>query len=260
MGYHATLPKFASSNSSENEVIPSEHHQQQHQTDQVTPLPGKYYLATGREFPFCRKCEKTIGCSCPQVYESMNETFPCRTPLSIHHWAGETKTSRTLGAGLYDGIDLFGSRCTAWHRSHQRYRSTRTRHQISNCHSEPTRSGRQYSQSRIELVARNECAGAPIAVLVLVQRPPLRKIHSRWNDANAIKRVSTLTTIPPCVRLLFNGYSLNRIHRKRNTEFSHRLCAPKREYADIANRGSSIFYDNCKSWMNETQNHHNGCI
>lgn len=36
------------------------------------------------------------------------------------------------------------------------------------------------------------------------------------------------------------------IHRKRNTEFSHKLCAPKREYADIANRGSSVFYDDCK--------------
>lgn len=49
MGYHATLPKIQSSNSSENEVIPSE------QSDQVSPLPGKYFLATGKEFPFCRK-------------------------------------------------------------------------------------------------------------------------------------------------------------------------------------------------------------
>lgn len=127
----------------------------------------------------------------------MNEIFLCRTPLSIHHWAGEAKTSRTLGAGLHDGIDLFGSRRIAWHRSHQRYRSTRTRHQIPNCYSESTRSGRQYSQSRIELVARNECAGATITVLVLVQRPSLRKVHSRRNDADAIKRVSTITTIPP---------------------------------------------------------------
>lgn len=34
---------------------------------------------------------------------------------------------------------------------------------------------------------------------------------------------------------------------KRDTDFSHRLCAPKRDYADIANRGSSVFYDNCRS-------------
>lgn len=84
MGYHATLPKIASSNSSENEVIPSEHHQQQHQTDQVTPLPGKYYLATGREFPFCRKCPKIIGYSCAHT-SLMNEAFLCRASLSIHH-------------------------------------------------------------------------------------------------------------------------------------------------------------------------------
>lgn len=38
------------------------------------------------------------------------------------------------------------------------------------------------------------------------------------------------------------------LFRKRNTEFSHKLCAPKREYADIANRGSSVFYDDCKLW------------
>lgn len=36
------------------------------------------------------------------------------------------------------------------------------------------------------------------------------------------------------------------LFRKRNTEFSHKLCAPKREYADIANRGMSVFYDDCK--------------
>lgn len=51
MGYHATLPKIVSSNSSENEVIPSEQ-----QTDQpASPVPGKYFLATGKDFPFCRK-------------------------------------------------------------------------------------------------------------------------------------------------------------------------------------------------------------
>lgn len=54
MGYHAKLPNYLPSNSSENDVIPSE----QQQTDSVSPLPGKYYLTTGKDFPFCRKCFK----------------------------------------------------------------------------------------------------------------------------------------------------------------------------------------------------------
>lgn len=33
---------------------------------------------------------------------------------------------------------------------------------------------------------------------------------------------------------------------KRNVDFSNKLCSPKREYADIANRGSSVFYNKCK--------------
>lgn len=48
MGYHATLPKVISSNSSENEIIPET-------SDVSQPQPGKYFLSTGRDFPFCRK-------------------------------------------------------------------------------------------------------------------------------------------------------------------------------------------------------------
>lgn len=52
MGYHATLPKIQSFNSSENEVIPSD---QRDQVDgNVSVAPGKYFLATGKEYPFCR--------------------------------------------------------------------------------------------------------------------------------------------------------------------------------------------------------------
>lgn len=50
MGYHATLPKFQSLNSSENEIIPSET-----TSDPASPVPGKYFLATGKDYPFCRK-------------------------------------------------------------------------------------------------------------------------------------------------------------------------------------------------------------
>lgn len=53
MGYHATLPKIQSFNSSENEVIPSE--RDQADGGNVSVAPGKYFLATGKEYPFCRK-------------------------------------------------------------------------------------------------------------------------------------------------------------------------------------------------------------
>lgn len=43
MGYHTITPY----NSSENEIIP----------DPTLPLPqpGKYFLVTGKDYPFCRK-------------------------------------------------------------------------------------------------------------------------------------------------------------------------------------------------------------
>lgn len=57
MGYHATLPKIQSFNSSENEVIPSERGDQ---PSDVSVAPGKYYLATGKEYPFCRKFQEHV--------------------------------------------------------------------------------------------------------------------------------------------------------------------------------------------------------
>lgn len=49
MGYHATIPRIASSNSSENEI-------NSESSDMITPpQPGKYFLVTGKDFPFCRK-------------------------------------------------------------------------------------------------------------------------------------------------------------------------------------------------------------
>lgn len=56
MGYHATLPKIQSFNSSENEVIPSDRGDQvDGGNGNVSVAPGKYFLATGKEYPFCRK-------------------------------------------------------------------------------------------------------------------------------------------------------------------------------------------------------------
>lgn len=64
MGYHATLPKIQSFNSSENEVIPSE----RDQPDNVSVAPGKYFLATGKDYPFCRKL-------CQQLYWFFSSLF-----------------------------------------------------------------------------------------------------------------------------------------------------------------------------------------
>lgn len=48
MGYHATMPLISSNqNSSENEINDNLLPQ--------SPLPGKYFLATGKDFPYCRK-------------------------------------------------------------------------------------------------------------------------------------------------------------------------------------------------------------
>lgn len=48
MGYHAQLPYTANHNSSENDVNTDN-------SNPLPPLPGKYFLATGKDFPFCRK-------------------------------------------------------------------------------------------------------------------------------------------------------------------------------------------------------------
>lgn len=55
MGYHATLPKIQSFNSSENDVIPPDQRDQGDGGNNVSVAPGKYFLATGKEYPFCRK-------------------------------------------------------------------------------------------------------------------------------------------------------------------------------------------------------------
>lgn len=59
MGYHATLPKIQTFNSSENEVIPSDRDRDRDRDQyegNTSVVPGKYFLATGKEYPFCRKC------------------------------------------------------------------------------------------------------------------------------------------------------------------------------------------------------------
>lgn len=47
MGYHASMPISSPNNSSENEITDIAAPQ--------APLPGKYFLATGKEYPYCRK-------------------------------------------------------------------------------------------------------------------------------------------------------------------------------------------------------------
>lgn len=55
MGYHAA-PFKITGNSSENEVIPSD----TFGTDMVYPKPGKYFLSTGKDYPFCRELNLKI--------------------------------------------------------------------------------------------------------------------------------------------------------------------------------------------------------
>lgn len=161
-----------------------------------------------------------------------------------------------MGARIYVSIDLLGPWCVARHRSNKRYSAPRAWYQIPNSYTEPARFGRQYSQSRAQLVTRNECAGTAFAMPILVQWSFVREINCSRNNANAIQRVSDSKTNWVSSSLVPNAYgkwlvkrNICVFYRKRNTEFTHRLCAPKREYADIANRGSSVFYDNCKSWL-----------
>lgn len=53
MGYDATLPITTTvTNSSENDIIPSSGNALR---EPAAPQPGKYFLATGKDYPFCRK-------------------------------------------------------------------------------------------------------------------------------------------------------------------------------------------------------------
>lgn len=148
MGYHATLPKIQSFNSSENEVIPSDRGDQvDGGNGNVSVAPGKYFLATGKEYPFCRKHtlfnwlwsigKISVSFHLRHIFYLFN-----RTSLPIHNWIGKTASGRTMGTGLYDGINLFRSGSIAWHRFDKGYSTTRARLEISNCHTESTWSGR----------------------------------------------------------------------------------------------------------------------
>lgn len=50
MGFHAQFPNIVPSNSSENEI-----NSELSDILSSPPQPGKYFLATGKDFPFCRK-------------------------------------------------------------------------------------------------------------------------------------------------------------------------------------------------------------
>lgn len=65
MGYHASMPFLSSSNSSENEISDT--------VEPQKPLPGKYFLATGKEYPYCRKYLFFCGLQ-NSVYSSLIES------------------------------------------------------------------------------------------------------------------------------------------------------------------------------------------
>lgn len=157
MGYHATLPTFISSNSSENEIIPET-------SDVSQPQPGKYFLSTGRDFPFCRKFFRFFLWS--KKINKFQKSL--RTTLSLHHWLGKTKNRWTLGPRLFDSCYILGSRSTAEHWSNTERYPIGAWNNISSCYYKSTWSGRSDQESRIELGSRNECAWTAIVMSVLV--------------------------------------------------------------------------------------------
>ncbi|XP_055317695.1 pancreatic triacylglycerol lipase-like [Sitodiplosis mosellana] len=194
MGYHATLPKIQSFNSSENEVVPSERNDQ---PENVSVAPGKYFLATGKEYPFCQRHYRF--------------TIELAKPRQAERWVqGYMTASIYSDRGALRSIDLTKGTARLEHGS--KYQIV-----IPNPHDLGD------NIRKVELNWTHE---------MNVLEP--RSLCLFWcNDHLYVKSIVVETMQMPS-------------REKRNTEFSHKLCAPKREYADIANRGSSIFYDDCK--------------
>jgi len=195
MGYHSTLPitTTATTNSSENDIDSA------FLREPVPPQPGKYYLATGKEFPYCQRHYRfTIVLAKPRLAES---------------WVQGTLTAA-----------IFSERGT-----------------IKNLELTP-----KGSSARLEHGSTYQ---------VVVTNPfdigdRIRKVELNW--AHEMNMLEPRTF---CIPLWCNDHLYVKAiqvemmqmpsREKRNTEFSNMLCAPKRDYADIANRGSYSFYD-CK--------------
>lgn len=168
MGYHATLPVVASSNSSENEISPSE----SNDVVAAPPQPGKYFLATGRDFPFCRKFAENGRLK--HVFKFI-AFLHRRTSLSIHHWIGKAENGRGMGSGLLDGGHFQRSWCPAKHWPDAKGNGPPgARLHLSGGGDESARFGRSHSKGWIELGARNERSRAAIVMSVLVQWSPVR--------------------------------------------------------------------------------------
>ncbi|XP_037029466.1 pancreatic triacylglycerol lipase-like [Bradysia coprophila] len=199
MGYHATLPTVPSSihtvssissNSSENEIIP--------ETNDISqPQPGKYFLSTGRDFPFCQRHYRfTIDLAKPKIAEPWVQGYLTAAIFSDR--------------GALRNIDLTPKGTRLEH-------GTTYQVVITNPHDLGNRI------RKVELNWAHE---------MNVLEP--RSLCLFWcNDHLYVKSLMVDTMQMPS-------------REKRNSDFSNKLCSPKREYADIANRGSSVFYDNCK--------------
>lgn len=190
MGYHATMPIMLQLNSSENEILP--------ETRIMAPQPGKYFLATGKEYPFCQRHYRF--------------TVELARPRSAETWVQGFLTAAIYSErGALRGIDLTPRG------------TTRLEH------------GTKYQ--------------------VVVTNPhdlgdKIRKVELNWSHDMNVLEPRTLCLFWCNDHLYVRSVTVEMMQmpsrEKRNANTSNRLCSPKREYADISNRGSSVFYDNCK--------------
>uniref|UniRef100_A0A182P9X9 Lipase domain-containing protein n=1 Tax=Anopheles epiroticus TaxID=199890 RepID=A0A182P9X9_9DIPT len=193
MGYHASLPiTTARQNVSENDVISGS------SSVPVAPQPGKYFLATGRDFPFCQRHYRfTVELAKPKVAE----------PWVQGH----------LTAGIFS-----------------------ERGALRNIDLTPKGTARLEHGTTYQVVVTNPHD--------LGDR--IRKVELSWTHDMNVLEPTTLCLFWCNSHLYVKSIQVETMQmpsrEKRNIEYPNKLCAPKREYADIASRGSYSFYDNCK--------------
>ncbi|XP_058830872.1 pancreatic triacylglycerol lipase-like [Topomyia yanbarensis] len=192
MGYHASLPITTTrQNISENDIAVGS-------SIPVAPQPGKYFLATGRDFPFCQRHYRF--------------TIELAKPKSAETWV-----QGHLTAGLFSERGAIRS---------------------------------------IDLTPKGTARFEHGTVYQVVVTNPhdlgdrIRKVELAWTHDMNVLEPTTLCLLWCNNHLYVKSIQVETMQmpsrEKRNTEYSNKLCAPKREFADIASRGSYSFYDNCK--------------
>uniref|UniRef100_A0A1B0GN74 Uncharacterized protein n=2 Tax=Phlebotomus papatasi TaxID=29031 RepID=A0A1B0GN74_PHLPP len=193
MGYHATMPISGHQNSSENDIITSD------VNEPMAPQPGKYFLATGKDYPFCQRHYRF--------------TVELAKPRDAETWVQGYLTAAIFSdRGAVRGVDLT-----------------------------PRGTARLEHGTTYQVVVTNPHD--------LGDR--IRKVELNWTHEMNVLQPRSLCLLFWCNDHLYVKSVTVEIMQmpsrgKRNSGSSNKLCAPKREYADIANRGMSVFYDNCK--------------